>query len=90
MVAITFTEIDNRTQGEAAGLYGFSSTWASKWFNRFERLVGEPFGDAVYDEPRSGRPPKFSESEYWRFVDDLHELPEEDGLDARAWTVPLA
>ncbi len=90
MAAITYKEIDHLTQGEAAELYGFSSTWASKWFNRLERLTDEPFEDIVYDEPRSGRPSKLTESEHQRFVDDLHEPPEEAGLDARAWTVPLA
>jgi hypothetical protein len=39
MAAITYKEIDDLNQGEAAELYGFSSTWASKWFNRLERLV---------------------------------------------------
>jgi transposase len=90
MAAITYKEIDHLSQGEAAELYGFSSTWASKWFNRLERLNDEPFEDVVYDEPRSRRPSKLSESEHQRFVDDLHEPPEETGLDARAWMVPLA
>ena len=90
MAAITFKEIDDLTQGEAADLYGFSSTWASKWFNRLERLSDEPFEDVVYDEPRSDRPPKLTESEHRWFVDDLHEPPEEACLNARAWTVPLA
>jgi len=43
MVAITYKEIDDMTQTDAAALYGFSSNWASKWFSRLERLVGEPF-----------------------------------------------
>jgi phenylacetate-CoA ligase len=55
MAAIIYKEIDHLSQGEAAELYGFSSTWASKWFNRLERLNDEPFEDVVYDEPRSGR-----------------------------------
>ena len=39
MAAITYKEIDELTQTEAAELYGFSSSWASKWFNRLERLA---------------------------------------------------
>ena len=89
MPAITYKEIVHLTQAEAAELYGFSSTWASKWFNRLERLNDEPFEDIVYDEPRSGRASKLSESQHQRFVEDIHEPPEEAGLDARAWTVPL-
>ena len=90
MAAITYKEIDDLTQGEVAALYGFSSTWASKWFTRLERLADEPFEEVVYDKPRSGRPAKLSESERQRFVNALHEPPAEAGLDARAWTVPLA
>ena len=36
--AITFKEIDGLSQKGAAELYGFSSSWASKWFRRLERL----------------------------------------------------
>ena len=72
MAAITYKEIDDLTQKEAADLYGFSSSWASKWFTRLERLEEEPFEDVVYDEPRSGRPSDLSDQEYQRFVDVLH------------------
>ena len=37
MAAIAYEEIDELTQNEAADLYGFSSGWASKWFNRLDR-----------------------------------------------------
>ena len=90
MAAITYKEIDDLTQEAAADLYGFSSSWASKWFTRLERLEEEPFEDVVYDEPRSGRPSELSEQEHERFVDILHEPPEEVGIDAPAWSVPLA
>jgi transposase len=90
MAAITYKEIDDLTQRAAAELYGFSESWASKWFNRLERLETEPFEDVVYDEPRSGRPSKLSEYEHGQFVEALHEPPEEIGIDAPAWSVPLA
>lgn len=90
MAAITYKEMDELTQTEAAALYGFSSSWASKWFNRLERLVGEPFEKIVYDEPREGRPTELSEEEYDQFVETLHESPEEAGFDAPAWLVSLA
>ena len=90
MAAITYKEIDSLTQNEAADLYGFSSGWASKWFNCLERLESEPFEDVVYDEPRSGRPSELSEQDHERFMDALHESPEEVGIDAPAWSVPLA
>ena len=84
MAAITYKEIDELTQNEAADLYEFSSGWASKWFNRLERLETEPFEDIVHDEPRSGRPFELSEQEHERFVDGLHESPEKAGLDTPA------
>ena len=90
MAAIAYKEIDGLTQEAAADLYGFSSSWASKWFTRLERLETEPFDEVVYDEPRSGRPSELSEQEHERFVDALHESPEEVGIDAPAWSVPLA
>ena len=90
MAAIAYEEIDELTQNEAADLYGFSSGWASKWFNRLERLETEPFDEVVYDEPRSGRPSELSEQDHERFVDALHESPEVVGIDAPAWFVPLA
>ena len=37
--AITYKEFDDVTQAEAAELYGYSEGWASKWFNRLERLI---------------------------------------------------
>ena len=43
MAAITFKEIDEVTQQDAAEMYGFSSSWSSKWFPRLERLIFEPF-----------------------------------------------
>ena len=90
MAAITFKEIDELTQAEAATLYGFSDSWASKWFNRLERLNDAPVEEVVYDQPRSGRPSKLTDQQHRRFVDALHEPPENVGFDARAWTVPLA
>ncbi|GAD51825.1 mobile element protein [Halarchaeum acidiphilum MH1-52-1] len=82
--------MDDLTQADAASLYGFSSSWASKWFNRLERLADEPFESFVYDEPREERPSELSDEEYDQFVEALHDSPEEAGLDAPAWSVPLA
>jgi hypothetical protein len=39
MAAITYKDIDDLTQTDAAELDGFSSSWASKWFTRLERLA---------------------------------------------------
>jgi hypothetical protein len=47
MAAITYEEIDDLTQIDAAGLDGFSISWVSKWFTRLERLADEPFEEVV-------------------------------------------
>jgi len=90
MAAITYKEFDDVSQKEAAELYDYSEGWASKWFNRLERLETEPFEAVVYDESREGRPSERSEQERQQFIDALHEPPEESGIDAPAWSVPLA
>jgi len=70
MAALTYKEIDEVTQEDAAELYGYSEGWASKWFNRLERLADEPFEEVVYDEPRPGRPAELTEQEHEQFVED--------------------
>jgi len=90
MAAITFKEIDELSQKGAAELYGFSSSWASKWFQRLERLEEEPFEEVVYGEPRDGKSPELTEQEHEQFIEALHNPPEESGIDAPAWSVPLA
>lgn len=90
MAALTYKEIDDVSQADAAELYGYSEGWASKWFNRLERLDTEPFEDVVYDKPRSGRPSELTEQEHQQFIEALHESPEEVEIDAPAWSVPLA
>jgi len=90
MAAIAFKEIDELTQEGAAEMYGFSSSWSSKWFQRLERLEEEPFEQVVYDEKRDGRDPELTEQQHEQFVEALNNPPEESGIDAPAWSVPLA
>ncbi len=58
--------------------------------SRKKRLADEPSEQVVYDEPRSGRPTDLSDAEHEQFVEVLHESPEEVGIDAPAWSIPLA
>ena len=90
MAAINYLEEDGATMQEIAQRYGYTAGWLSRWLSRFERLESEPFEAVVYDEDRSGRPPELTEQEKQQFTDVLHEPPEEVGLDAPAWSVPLA
>lgn len=90
MAAIAYMELDELSQNDAAELFGFSSGWASKWFNRLEGLEDEPFEAVVSDDPRSGRPAQLMESHRAEFEAVLQEPPTEVGIDAPAWTVSLA
>jgi len=90
MAAINYLEEDDATLKEIAERYGYTAGWLSRWLDRLERLADEPFEDVVYDEHRSGRPSALSDAEYDQFVEVLHVSPEAVGLDAPAWSVPLA
>lgn len=90
MVAIAYKEIDDLTQNRAAEIYGYSSGWASVWFRRLERLETEPYEDVLYDEDRSGRPPKLTEEERNQFRTTVQDSPKNAGFDAPTWTVSLA
>lgn len=52
------------------------------WLARFE---DKPLPEAPYDEDRSGRPPKLSDSELNDLFEDLHESPAEFGFDREVW-----
>jgi len=56
----------------------------------FDRLESEPIGDAVRDDPRSGRPSKLQEQERRKFAAALEETPREVGYEASEWTPTLA
>jgi len=86
MAVINYLEEDGATLQEVAGRYGYIADWLSRWLDRLERLADEPFEEVFYDEPREGRPSKLSEQEHEQFV----ETPQDVGLDAPAWSVPLA
>ena len=81
---------DGVNQKTIAERHGVHPNTVRNWLKRLERLSFEPFEEVVYDDPRPGQSRELAEDEYERFVDVLNESPEEAGLDARAWTVPLA
>ena len=68
MVAITYKEFDDVTHEDPAELYAYSEGWASKWFNRLERLSFGPFEAVVYDESRSERPTELTEQDHQEFA----------------------
>lgn len=79
MAVINYLEEDSATMAEVAERYGYTGPWLSRWVEQ-----------VVYDDPREGRTAELSGEQYDQFVEALHESPEEVGLDAPAWSVPLA
>lgn len=79
-----------RKQGETlqtlAHRHDVSEKTVRNWLDRFAE---QPLSDAPYDEARSGRPTKLSESERARLFDVLQESPVEAGYDRVAWTPAL-
>lgn len=90
MAALTYKGIDGMTQEDVANLYGYSEGWVSKWFNRLERLEDEPTEEVVHDDRRPGRPPKLTDHQHEQFVETVHTHPNEAGVEASDWTVPVA
>lgn len=58
-----------------------------RWFRRMER---EPLLEAVYDDPRPGRPPKLTDTQRDAFEEALYNSPGDVGLDAERWTPAVA
>lgn len=90
MAAINYLEEPDATVTDIGERYGYSGPWLSLWLDRLERLATEPVEQVVYDEQRDGRPTELSANEYEHFVQILHRSPEAVGIDAPAWSVPLA
>jgi len=90
VAVLLFVEVDEFSQNRVAEMLGFSSGWSSNRFRRLERLAEEPFGDVVYDEPRSGRPLKLSEQQQNQFEKAVNESPEQSGIDEPTWSVDRA
>ncbi len=84
MAAINYLEENEAKLEDVAGRYGYTAGWLSRWL---DRLADEPFEEVVYDQHRSRRPPELSDEQHERFVEALHEAPEEVGPDAPAWSV---
>jgi transposase len=90
MATINYLEEDGATMAAVAERYGYTGPWLSGWLDRLDRLADEPVEQVVYDEHRSGRPSELTEQEHEQFVAALEAPPEESGIDAPAWSVPLA
>lgn len=76
-------------QSELAEWYDVTRTTIHNWLDRLERLEDEPLEDVIYDDPRTGRPPKLSADQREWLESILQEPPDEWDIDAEAWSPPL-
>ena len=74
-----------RTVPEIARIFDVEYKTVRKWMRRFQ--VAGPAG--LYDEPRSGRPHKLTESVRDRLVEIIQQDPEQSGYLATFWTVAM-
>jgi transposase len=74
-----------RTVPEMAIIFGCQPKTVRKWLRRFD--AAGPAG--VYDEPRSGRPPKLTDRVRETLVKMIQQDPEQSGYLATFWTVAM-
>lgn len=74
------------TQTAIAEQYGLARKTVYNWLTRFESRSIE---DAMYDDDRSGRPPKLTDEQRRSFEALLERPPNALGYDAPAWTPSL-
>ena len=55
-------------------------------YSWFRRMESEPLLEAVYDEPRPGRPPKLTDAQRETFERALQHSPRNVGRDGDRWT----
>jgi len=76
---------------------GVSQTELAEWFDVqrrtiygwFKRLEDEPLPEAIYEDHRTGRPRKLSDSQQTQLREILHESPDAVGYDGATWTPAL-
>jgi transposase len=74
-----------RTVPEIACIFDVESKTVRKWLRRFN--IAGPSG--LYDEPRSGRPPKVSAAVRDKLVEMIQQDPAQSGYLATFWTVAM-
>ena len=72
-----------QSPAEIEETFGISEKNVYMWLDRFEERGLE---EALYDEPKPGRPSKLSDEQLEELHEILHEQPEEAGYDIQAWT----
>ncbi|KXA97364.1 hypothetical protein AKJ39_03385 [candidate division MSBL1 archaeon SCGC-AAA259J03] len=78
-------EAEGYERREIARLLGTSRTSVWRWVKRFD----ESGVEGLWDEKRSGRPSKLSESEKERLREDLKGSPKEFGYESEVWSTKM-
>jgi len=73
------------SQTDLATGFGVTRQTVHNWLTRLERLESESIEEVVYDDDRSGRPPKLSQSQQEELFATLRQSPEEQEIDAVSW-----
>ena len=82
MTAIAYKR--GQSPAEIEATFGISSGNVYQWLDRFET---RGLDDALYDEPKPGRPPKLTDDEFAELETVLGESPDDAGYDGiRAWS----
>jgi transposase len=84
MVAIAYVE--GVSQTDLATWYGLSRKTVYNWLQRIDEGA---LPEALYDEPRPGRPPKLTPEERDALAEAVTEPPAAAGYDADDWSASL-
>ena len=74
MAAIAYKQ--GKSLAEIEETFGFSKKNVYLWLDRFEE---RNLHEALYDEPKPGRPPKLTDDQFDELETVLHESPEDAG-----------
>lgn len=79
-----------RKQGDTLGKLAEQHNVCEKTIrNWLDRFAEQPISQAPFDDDRSGRPAKLTESEYDEFISDLRESPAAVGYGCNSWSPAL-
>lgn len=81
MAAIAYKK--GQSPAEIEKTFGISRKNVYEWLDRFEE---RGLDEALYDEPKPGRPSKLSEEQFDKLETVLENSPEDVGYDVQAWS----
>jgi transposase len=86
MAAIAYKQ--GKSPADIEEMFGISKKNVYLWLDRLEE---RELDDALYDEPKPGRPPKLTDDQFEELETVLHESPEDAGYEGiQVWTPKFA